>query len=979
MSALHGQSAGVTPSTPAASPATSSNFKIPPRTKSKAIVIKNAEGKEISFEKKVSQAPAPAQASPAIVSSSNPSKAPPAPAQTPVATSTSPSPPNDIKTSTKSSDEIKSGFQEQVKKQLEAQREHERKLKVNDTKDSTPVQLPQKAMGAEPVVSEPELVEPVKHSEDTAKMTDPAVQSSEQHDDADVAKPSAEEDAARIKREEDERLEREIAEMEAAEKEEEERERKFQEKKAKELAEKKARDAAGPSEDELKRLEREAEEREIAREKAQEAGGNAEKSRGDRDLFASLKKPTLGPGSTGAPAESEPQPEASTDSAAPSDIESSKHAPGKPRPTQLKLGSEKAAEPDQPTATMRSLQSARMLDSSKETVSYPAGIKAPQLADNSATAGHAGKLYDREFLMQFQAILKGKPTVDWDQKVKETLSDGDGASNRGGQGRAPSNASGRQPSSRGQQTPSFGGVMGSFTGGARTLPPNTTSEQRFQASAQGGRAPSNNPMAGFGGRGGFPMGAPMSRTNSMQAMAQPSPRSNTRGKGGSRRGGDRAMSRREEESAHKTMPLTAGQEVKSLEKSSSGWTARSLGAAGGASSVGLDGMMAPDMVQRKVKAALNKMTPEKFDKISDEIVNIANQSEKEADGRTLRQVIQLTFEKACDEAHWAGMYAKFCLKMLTTMSEGIVDETLMGRDEKPLSGGALFRKYLLNRCQEEFERGWQANLPEPAEGATEEAALLSDEYYVAAAAKRRGLGLIQFIGELYKLGMLTYKIMHSCVKKLLDFEGAPDEATIESLCKLLRTIGHQMDNANPTAHGMVDVYILRINDILTKNQNMPSRPRFMLMDILDARKSGWTAAQAKGPKTIQEIHAEAEAAAAAQEAERAKQSQRGGGRMHDRGYGNQGMPPPPQDYQRTQVGVSDLRWLQSRGSQPRQPSQGLGPSLGPGSSLFAGRSASGRKMPASDSSATPSRLNTPTTAKRDEKDEATTPSTNAFR
>jgi hypothetical protein len=36
---------------------------------------------------------------------------------------------------------------------------------------------------------------------------------------------------------------------------------------------------------------------------------------------------------------------------------------------------------------------------------------------------------------------------------------------------------------------------------------------------------------------------------------------------------------------------------------------------------------------------------------------------------------------------------------------------------------------------------------------------MSDEYYIAAAAKRRGLGLVKFIGELYKLGMLT----ESCV------------------------------------------------------------------------------------------------------------------------------------------------------------------------------------------------------------------------
>jgi hypothetical protein len=43
---------------------------------------------------------------------------------------------------------------------------------------------------------------------------------------------------------------------------------------------------------------------------------------------------------------------------------------------------------------------------------------------------------------------------------------------------------------------------------------------------------------------------------------------------------------------------------------------------------------------------------------------IAAQSKDETDGRTLRQVVQLTLEKAMDEAHWAFMYAKLCKRIL---------------------------------------------------------------------------------------------------------------------------------------------------------------------------------------------------------------------------------------------------------------------------------------------------------------------------
>ena len=173
------------------------------------------------------------------------------------------------------------------------------------------------------------------------------------------------------------------------------------------------------------------------------------------------------------------------------------------------------------------------------------------------------------------------------------------------------------------------------------------------------------------------------------------------------------------------------------------------------------------------------------------------------------------------------MYARFCKRMLETMSTDIKDENVKDKKGDPVVGGALFRKYLLNRCQEEFERGWEVNLPEKPEGQTEEAVMLSDEYYVAAAAKRRGLGLIQFIGELFKLSMLTERIMHECVMKLLNFEGFPDESAIESLVKLLRTIGATMEMTEK-GQGMLGAYFDRIHKIIGM-QGLPSRLKYMLM------------------------------------------------------------------------------------------------------------------------------------------------------
>lgn len=58
-------------------------------------------------------------------------------------------------------------------------------------------------------------------------------------------------------------------------------------------------------------------------------------------------------------------------------------------------------------------------------------------------------------------------------------------------------------------------------------------------------------------------------------------------------------------------------------------------------------------------------------------------------------------------------------------------------------------------------------------------------------ARQRSLGNIRFIGELYKLKMLTARIMHGCVKKLLC---STDEESLECLCRLLTTVGKDLES-----------------------------------------------------------------------------------------------------------------------------------------------------------------------------------------
>ena len=177
---------------------------------------------------------------------------------------------------------------------------------------------------------------------------------------------------------------------------------------------------------------------------------------------------------------------------------------------------------------------------------------------------------------------------------------------------------------------------------------------------------------------------------------------------------------------------------------------------------GVTELLDSEEVQRKMKSLLNKLTLEKFDPISTDIISIANQSQWETNGETLKSVIEQIFLKACDEPYWSSMYAQLCGKIVKDLKTEISDENNAGK-----SGPKLVLHYLVVRCHTEFEKGWTDKLPTNPDGSPLEPEMMSDEYYALAAAKRRGLGLVRFIGFLYRLNLLTGKMMFECFRRLM--------------------------------------------------------------------------------------------------------------------------------------------------------------------------------------------------------------------
>ncbi|KAL6112475.1 eif4g3 [Pungitius sinensis] len=248
---------------------------------------------------------------------------------------------------------------------------------------------------------------------------------------------------------------------------------------------------------------------------------------------------------------------------------------------------------------------------------------------------------------------------------------------------------------------------------------------------------------------------------------------------------------------------------------------------------------------KKVRSILNKLTPQKFNQLMKQVTDLTIDTEER-----LKGVIDLVFEKAIDEPSFSVAYGNMC-RCLATLKVPMTD--------KP-NTTVNFRKLLLNRCQKEFEKDKVDDVVferkqkelDSAASTTERERLQEELEEAKDKARRRSIGNIRFIGELFKLKMLTEAIMHDCVVKLLKNH---DEESLECLCRLLTTIGKDLDFEK--AKPRMDQYFHQMEKIV-KERKVSSRIRFMLQDIMDLRLHNWVSRRAdQGPKTIEQIHKEA--------------------------------------------------------------------------------------------------------------------------
>jgi len=238
-------------------------------------------------------------------------------------------------------------------------------------------------------------------------------------------------------------------------------------------------------------------------------------------------------------------------------------------------------------------------------------------------------------------------------------------------------------------------------------------------------------------------------------------------------------------------------------------------------------------LERHCCAILNKLTPQKFKAL------VAAMTMLEVDNvEKLELICDLVFETAIKQPLFSIPYANLC-RVLTDVF-------------KSMPGNTNFRKILVNKCQSEFEISEPLDEEKDKILRTEGEKLECLEEECKEQNRKRALGNIRFIGELFKLKMISEKIMHEIILKLLSVTDKPKstmEDHLELFSKLLNTIGKELDHID--AKPRMNQYFEQLEKIIAIKKPS-SRIKFALKDVIDLRASNWVPRREveANPKTI---------------------------------------------------------------------------------------------------------------------------------
>ena len=216
---------------------------------------------------------------------------------------------------------------------------------------------------------------------------------------------------------------------------------------------------------------------------------------------------------------------------------------------------------------------------------------------------------------------------------------------------------------------------------------------------------------------------------------------------------------------------------------------------------------------RRLHSQLKDINADTLDCVATEFLAVT----KDQSG-ALVELVSLIIDAAIDEPFSSDLYALLCQKFL--------EQSGSGQTARPGGKGVSsdegrhhpFCVQILKQCRARLgEEGLQESQVTPDDAVTvlaqpvpysgDDAAPYSDRD-TSCEAERGVLNLIKFISELLKVEVVTERIMHDAVKRLLPDLGFPSDEEIDCLCDVLTNVGYMLDT--PDASADMDNYFARM-------------------------------------------------------------------------------------------------------------------------------------------------------------------------
>eukprot|EP00931_Biecheleriopsis_adriatica_P079678 TRINITY_DN5304_c0_g1_i1.p1 TRINITY_DN5304_c0_g1~~TRINITY_DN5304_c0_g1_i1.p1 ORF type:complete len:1096 (-),score=228.13 TRINITY_DN5304_c0_g1_i1:192-3479(-) len=303
-------------------------------------------------------------------------------------------------------------------------------------------------------------------------------------------------------------------------------------------------------------------------------------------------------------------------------------------------------------------------------------------------------------------------------------------------------------------------------------------------------------------------------------------------------GGESTRSRnRKGKSEKESAFLSRAEPAKKLEVSDSSWQAQ-------VAKRKADKGDEDDMFISNMRSALNKITVEKFDALSDQIIVLVSKCNRPNHGIPL--LMQLVFEKATTQHHFINMYVNLCVKLHKWLTE---NDRIVANESQ-----SNFKRILLNQCQSSFEQYLEP--PDGFEGLTGD-----DLYEAQVKYKTKMLGNIRLVGELIRHGMLAPKIAIAVGAELARDDPAVRSERLETLATFLETVGLALDDPGWKHHAELESIFQEVTRSCA-DDTVPRRVRCLLQDVLELRSSGWKSKRRKDlsketPLTLAQVHQKA--------------------------------------------------------------------------------------------------------------------------